>query len=182
MLLWPVLILLISTTTLHAQQTPFGFVRPGDRVRVRLWDAGEHAAAITRTGVLATSRADSISVHWENGERTTLALSRIARFEVSDGQQRFVARGMGYGFLGGALAGAVIGSREEGSDYVGTPTVTAISAVAGGFAGAIIGGAAGALVRQERWSPVRKELPLRRMRLVPSLDGRSVGLLGHVRF
>lgn len=176
------LVMLIPTATLHAQDQPFGFVRLGDRVRLQLPEAETRRGTMMQVGVLARSSSNSVSVLWESGATTTISLSQIVRLEVSDGPQPFVAAGMGYGFLGGALVGAVVGSRQEGNDYFGKPTIVTVTSVLGGVGGAIVGGVVGAIGRRERWSTVRLDAPLRRVRLSPSLVRGSVGLRGSVRF
>lgn len=182
MLVLLLLAMLMPAASLSAQDLAFGFVRPGDRVRLRLPEPGTSSGTAMRVGLLARSPADSVSVQWESGTTTTIALSRIVNLEVSDGPQPFVARGMGYGFVAGALVGAVAGSRQTGNEYFPTPAIATFTSIVGGVGGAIVGGVVGAIGRRERWSTVQLDKPLRRMRVSPSLVRGSVALQGHVRF
>ena len=159
--------LLLSVSALSAQSVTSIFVRPGERVRVT---TREHTPmGATRVGVLHEARRDSVTVDFTSGGRETLPLDRLARLEVSDGRGSYAARGMGYGALTGALAGAAIGlARADGGDeYFPPAAVAAVTGVVGALAGAVAGGVLGAMGRRERWTPVLLEQPLRRVTVMP---------------
>jgi hypothetical protein len=60
-----------------------------------------------------------MTVAWDNGRRSTLGNSDIARLESSTGWHPFALRGMAAGFLGGAVVGAGIGAlRYEPSCFL----------------------------------------------------------------
>ncbi len=171
-----------NAPALSAQQLPDSFLRSGDRVRVRVSNAHGGSSADVRVGVLAASGTDSLTVTWDNGSSSSLALSQLARLEVSDGPQPFVRQGIAAGFLGGAVLGAVVGSTAQTSNYVSRSVLVAGYAVVGGFGGAIVGGVVGAVSRRERWSMVPTRSPLRRVELTPSFSRGVLGAAGRIRF
>lgn len=191
-----VLGLLIGVGALSAQPVASVFVRPGERVRVTTLvptREGAPRAGSARVGLLQQQFRDSVTIDFTNGVRETLALDQLTRLEVSDGRTNYLARGMGVGFVTGALVGVAVGITASGHGNDGIPPVVVASVlgVVGGLAGTVVGGALGALGQRERWTRVRVENPLRRVTIVPLLtpagatpmrDGGQLGVQMGVRF
>jgi hypothetical protein len=166
---------LLVAPALPAQPLPGAFVRPGDRVRVTTHDGA--APGGRRIGVFEGVARDSLTVTWDAGARSTLPLDVVRRLDVSDGRGSFIGLGMGVGFLGGAVVGAIRGASEAdgGGEYVGPGLTTAFWSVAGGLIGAVGGGLIGAVGRREHWSRVRLDPPLRRVSLTPMVTPQPAG-------
>jgi hypothetical protein len=109
------------------------------------------------TGTLLRVDQDSLHLETRNGA-FVIPRSRITRIEVSRGQKSALGKGLKWGFLGGALAGAVVSTLVcttntcqfiEGPDAPGVwiPLGTAIGAAGGTIVGLVIG----ALSHTERW-------------------------------
>ena len=135
----------------------------GSRVRVTAPDCGLRGQA---TGFQAL-RAGTLVL-----ETTECPLSSVTRLDVSRGERSQWARGLGVGFLGGALIGAVYGGTHAGTDAWDLPTEVAVGLGAAffGAGGALVGGIAGYFIKTDRW----EEVPLERLSvsLAPQRDGR----------
>lgn len=86
-----------------------------------------------------------------NGEADSKALSwqNISRMDASGGKHRNAFRGLGLGFVGGFVAGAILGATgyEPGAFAV-------LGGMYGGALGAFAGLVLGTAVRSENWIPV----------------------------
>lgn len=172
--------LLLGATVLPAQPLASAFVRPGDRVRVTTYQMA--SSGERHVGVLQQVFRDSVTVDWASGARETIPLHRLSRLEVSDGRGNVVRPGMAYGFIGGAIVGAVYGGRtaNDGGEYFPPAAVVTVSTVVGALAGTVAGGLLGAVGRRERWTRVRLEEPLRRVTVTPHVlpTGRGISRAG----
>jgi hypothetical protein len=114
-----------------------------------------------------------------------LPVASLERFEVHAGRQGHVWRGVGIGFLAGAVSGAALGatancaSSESCSPFESTGQVVAAGAVIVGLGGAVVGGIVGAFIKTDKW----EEVPLDNLRvsIVPQREGRFA-LAASVRF
>ena len=168
--------------SLEAQALPDAFVRTGDRVRLQLTPAGSAEQPSRFTGVLERVRSDSLAVRLADGSVVSVPLGRVRQLHVSDGRRPLTKQGIAVGLLAGAVGGAIAGLTVEPNEYFPRPVVAAAGAAVFGLAGSVAGGVLGAVVRGERWSRVRTELPLRRVRLEPQLAGSADGLQLRVVF
>lgn len=167
--------LLLGATVLPAQPLASAFVRPGDRVRVTTYQMA--SSGERQVGVLQQAFRDSVTVDWASGARETIPLHRLSRLEVSDGRGSAVRPGMAYGFIGGALVGAVYGgsTANDGGEYFPPAAVVTVSTVIGALAGTAAGGLLGTVVRRELWTRVPLEYPLRRLSVMPQLIPTHAG-------
>ena len=132
-------------------------VEAGARVR-----ASAPATGIV-TGRVVEAGRDSLAVARDHGADTVrLALNQLTSLDVSTGRHKRRWRGAGFGFLGGAALGAVLGAATyrkpecSGDTYfcdLGQGFDAAFGAVllggAGAVAGAIVGGGS-----TDDWQPV----------------------------
>ncbi len=173
-------VLLPCAGTLPAQPLADAFVRSGDRVRVTTYQMASSGAR--HVGVLQRVLRDSVTVEWASGTLETIPLHRVSRLEVSDGRGNAVRPGMAYGFIGGAIVGALYGGRtaNDGGEYFPPAAVVTVSTVVGALAGTVAGGLLGAVGRRERWTRVRLEQPLRRVTVTPHVlpTGRGTSRAG----
>jgi hypothetical protein len=128
-------------------------LHPGAKIRVTplSW-------ALERvTGTLVQVDGDSLQVQTRKGIYA-ISRSEIARLDVSRGKKSAAGKGLEWGFLGGALAGAVVSTLVcstntctfiEGPDApaVWIPLGTAIGAAGGALVGLVIG----SLTHTDRW-------------------------------
>lgn len=163
-----------------AQAVADSLLRVGTRVRVATVNSD------FAIGVVHARTADSMTVAWEGGLSSTLTNAEISRIDVSAGPQPFVLRGMGFGFLGGAVVGAAIGAATyEQSIFLdfGIGVEMAGNAIVFGALGIVLGGVAGGVGRREGWSRVRLDRGQpQRVSVAPLLGVRSQGVRVAVRF
>jgi hypothetical protein len=150
----------------------------GTRVRVSSsapWFSGPPSVA----NVLG-QRGDTLSVQPE-GTRDSIALpiASITQLEVSAGRSSHVGRGIGLGFLTGALAGVVIGAATYRPSSCGSSTGAfcpidfsqGATAAAGGAVGGLLGAFVGAVIGEretENWARVAVTARKVAFRLAPS--------------
>lgn len=123
----------------------------GARVRIHL-----SGATVPLTGTIAEQHSSHLVVFRSGADSATVPLGTIARMEVSRGRHSNVYRGARTGALVGAGVGALLGIgalTEEDSFFDYGPEVVPLSALGGGFMGAMIGTAIGALSSSEQWAP-----------------------------
>jgi hypothetical protein len=177
--------ILITLSKTVVAQTPARTPNAGDRVRItRL---GFPAPMV---GAMVSATADSISfipvVQHSLGaprvqDMATIARTDVQAFEVSDGRRRHPWSGLGWGFLGGAAGGAIVGALTyepcTSTEFLGcflTPSSREDSALLGGAVGGVLGSAAGfivgALYQTERWQKVTSER-VSQLRLGPTSHG-----------
>ena len=85
----------------------------------------------------------------EAADSKALSWQHISRMDVSGGKHRNAFRGLGLGFVGGFVAGAILGATgyEPGAFAV-------LGGMYGGALGAFAGLVLGTAVRSENWIPV----------------------------
>jgi hypothetical protein len=127
-----------------------------------------------------TAGRDEVVLRLDGSEATMpIAVSRIARFEVSRGMKGHTGAGIGLGLLAGAGVGALVGVAECGTcgGGEGVGLSKALNALAwggiGGGAGMLIGGIIGARHKTERWD----EVPSSRWRLTAGPRRGGFGLV-----
>ncbi len=147
-----------ASTEIAAQE----LLASGSRVRVTAPDCALRGQAATFRAL----RADTLVL-----ETTECPLSSVTRLDVSRGERSRWARGLGVGFLGGALIGAAYGGTHAGTDAWDLPTDVAVGLGAAffGAGGGLVGGIAGYFIKTDRW----EEVPLERLSvsLAPQRDG-----------
>jgi hypothetical protein len=152
-------------------------------------------------GTVAAVHGDSIVLRREHqGDSPTIAFAQMARLDVSHGRHAHPFTGLGIGFVGGVLAGAVVGLAAYQASSCALPNLgvgcglrvlgpgnnAAAGAVLGGAAGALIGLVTGSFIHTERWhtqslGPLLEHTQVG-VTLVPSPQGRRVALLFAARF
>lgn len=169
-----------------AQAVADSLLRVGTRVRIATVNSDFAIGTRRAIGVVHARTADSMTVAWEGGLSSTLTNAEISRIDVSAGPQPFVLRGMGFGFLGGAVVGAAIGAATyEQSNFLdfGIGVEMAGNAIVFGALGTVLGGVAGGVGRREGWSRVRLDRGQpQRVSVAPLLGARSQGVRVAVRF
>ena len=130
----------------------------GARVRVTSSEPG-FLGSPTVANVLA-QRGDTLFLRRE-GTRDTLPISlrSITQLDVSTGRSSHIGKGMGLGFLGGAVIGAILGAATHkscSSGGLGPPCFSqggdALAAgLVVGVLGTLAGGAIGAVWQTENW-------------------------------
>jgi len=87
----------------------------------------------------------------------TLPVAAISRLQVVHGTHSNAGKGLGYGLLGGGLAGAGIGalSCKEPGNLLGSEGCAKVLGVLGAGAGAIVGLIVGATSRSDTWIEAR---------------------------
>lgn len=182
----PLVLVLLTALQLACAPTgpPRFWIEPvaeGDRVRVWAPSVGVEGWV----GTLLALRPDTIVVG--NSKTLELAISSLTKLEVSRGKESKARTGGMIGFVGGAVAGAVIciasecsftvGSGDGGSDplYDNPLVSTGLAAILGGAVGYGVGVLIGSTIKVERW----EEIPLDQLRLMTAPSpggGLSVGL------
>lgn len=122
-------------------------------------------------------RGDTLSVQPEGTQDSVpLPLGSITQLEVSAGRSSHVGKGMGFGFLTGALAGVAIGAVTYRAPScpsnsfcidLGPGPAAAAGGLVGGLLGAVVGGFVGAR-ETENWAPVAVTTRKVAFRLAPS--------------
>lgn len=163
------LCILLPLSQVQAQVLP----DPGARVRITRSDSPRAKVA----GVLDRVTGDTLFVAGQ-----PISRSSIGRLEVSEGRRSQWRKGLVFGFLAGAGAGAlssvILLNGIDWSDGNGSEVAAvAILAGIGGGAGLLVGGTIGAFTQGDRWRTV----PFNRVRLAPIVRrdgalGISVGL------
>jgi len=143
----------------------------GDRVRVTAPGLVPGRAV---GSVLALS--DTLLLQDDAGESLlAIPIASVIHLEVSRGRRSRWARGLGVGFLGGALVGAVYGGTNAGTGpgEIDLPTDVAmgLSAAFFGAGGALVGLVIGAMIRTDDWVPVPAERLV--VALVPPVAGTA---------
>jgi hypothetical protein len=158
-------------------------VAEGDRVRVWAPSVGVEGWV----GTLLALRPDTMVVG--NSKNLVLEISSLTKLEVSRGNESKAGTGGIIGFVGGAVAGAVICLASECSITVGSgdgdsrsdpldenPLVSVgLAAVVGGAVGYGVGVLIGSTIKVDRW----EEIPLDQLRVTIAPcpgGGLSVGL------
>jgi hypothetical protein len=181
------LVLLTALQSACAPKGPPRFwiepVAEGDRVRVWAPSVGVEGWV----GTLLALRPDTIVVG--NSKNLVLEISSLTKLEVSRGNESKAGTGGIIGFVGGAVAGAVICLASECSITVGSgdgdsrsdpldenPLVSVgLAAVVGGAVGYGVGVLIGSTIKVDRW----EEIPLDQLRVTIAPcpgGGLSVGL------
>lgn len=178
----PVVLLLVVLASTASAQAARGLpseVQPGARVRV------VSPATGTITGRVTTVQGDEFLVARDRlADTVRLSANQVSSLELSTGSHKRRWRGAGYGLLGGAALGAVIGAATytkpacSGDAYfcdLGQGFDAAFGAAVFGAIGAVTGALIGA-GRVDDWTPLslrdRTSLELR----VPRPAGRlSIG-------
>lgn len=128
---------------------------PGTRVRVTT--ATGDAAQTRVVGTLLELTPDHVVIRPRRNSDAEVVLPRgtVARLEVSERGRRRWLRGLGFGALGGAVAGGVLGVSldVDGNDLAGGDALM-IGAAFGMVGGAVIGTVAGATTNTDRWHDV----------------------------
>jgi hypothetical protein len=154
----PLLIIGLLTTL----SVPATAQQSGDWVRVETSQAPKRLE-----GQLLRADADSIVLVRGEYASDTVAVARTAVkvFLVSTGERSNTWRGMGLGFLGGAVVGGLIGVVTfepcVSDQFLGcmfapeTPSeAAALGGIVGGFGGFVIGTIVGVATKRHRWEPI----------------------------
>lgn len=180
--LW-IVVFTVTLVTPHggagAQFPNVSMLRAGASVRVATVHADSAIGTRRAIGIVQTLSADSMTVTWDNGLRSSIAVAQIWLLEVSEGQRSYVARGLGIGLLGGALVGAGVGAaryeKEAFLDF-GIGLEMLGNAIVFGLAGTVTGGVVGASVRGDRWWQVMPDRQSRRVSVAPFVGARAQGI------
>lgn len=171
-------LVLPASVDLPAQQEPP--VAPGDRVRV----TARNIDPDPLVGTLVALGADTCVLEVKSrAEPLALPLASVTKLEVSRERRSKAGIGATVGFIGGALAGAVIaiasldeecGVLSPDCDLNEDLESIAPAAVLGGLAGIGVGVLVGSVLKVDRW----EEVPLDRLRvsIMPQRHGLSVGV------
>lgn len=158
-------LLLVLVPTVQAQAPPDS----GARVRI----ASPQVPRGRLVGVLERFTGDTVVVAGQ-----PISQASISRFEVSAGRKSQWLAGIGIGFAGGAVLGAVSGAIAcHGNTYSFTPICAVALGAIGGGVGLVVGGIVGAITHDDEWHAVS----LSTLRITPLLryDGTltvSIGL------
>lgn len=169
-------LVLAAPFNLLAQQAPI--VARGARVRVR-------APSVSRdrlVGTVVEMGTDTCVLEVEDwAEPLALPLASLETLEVSRGTKSNAGKGAFTGGAVGWLFGLALGARgAEGADeddphvwglVEGQGDVWTVAAIGGGV-GATVGLLIGEMTRSDRW----EEVPLDRLRVVPTRDRRGLAL------
>lgn len=144
----------ISPLSAQVPQPP----EPGDRIRVSTGRPPGGPDWIV--GTLVEIMGDRLTLRPDREGRSEVELARdaLTRMEVSRGRRAGSRwrRGLGLGFLAGAVAGAVVvplAVDEEASD-LSTGDAVLLGAGYGGVGGGLIGTLVGFTIKVERWEEV----------------------------
>lgn len=162
--------LLVPNADLGAQATPP--LETGSRIRVRAPDAGANKLVGSYLGTVA----DTLRVQLEELSYVrSIPISSVVALETSRGRKSNALKGLGFGFLGGAGAGLVVGLAVDETEGLNRLQLIGLSTGFFGACGAVVGLLAGAMITSERW----EEVSLDRVRasFAPQHDGRwRIGL------
>jgi hypothetical protein len=154
----------------------------GARVRVSSSTSGRLGSAWV--GTILAQHGDTLLVLSEGTQDSlTLSLGSITQLEVSSGTHSHVGKGMGLGFLAGALAGVAIGAVTYTAPSCPSnsfcldlgPGGPGAAATAYGLVGGLLGAVVGAFIgarETENWAPVAVTTRKVAFRLAPSGKGR----------
>ncbi len=142
-------------------------IKPGDRIRVRIWSEPSKKYV----GTLQTFVADTLVLQ-AKGETAPrlIPLASVKKFEFSKGKKSKIVTGAVVGFFGGAATGALVGlglypfvceGAEKEEDYFCGLAIFLEGSVVGASAGLLLGTVIGATRRVDRW----QAMPLERIRL-----------------
>ncbi len=157
----------------------------GTRVRVATVNPDSAIGSRRAIGVVQSLTDNGMTVAWENGLRSTVSNAEILRMDVSAGPQPYALRGMGVGFLIGAVVGGVIGAATyEPSTFLdfGIGVHIAGGSALGGVSGGVLGGLVGAAGRREGWSRFQLNRGSQRVSVAPILGVHARGMTVKVRF
>ncbi len=152
----PVLAVLSVPLVVGAQPHPPSLA-VGTRLRVSTHE-GERFA-----GVAQSLASDSLYIRTTAGRTVVLFRPAVAQIEVWDGTKRQTLKGLVLGFLGGGIAGALVGSAVAGDErnICGgfSPCVCETArqcdaltgTVVGAIGGLLVGGLVGYLTHRDRW-------------------------------
>jgi hypothetical protein len=138
-------------------QTPATESRLELGTRVRVSSSAPGFFGPPMVGNVLAQRGDSLSLRPERTQDSiTLPLASISQLEVRAGRHSQIGKGMGLGFLSGALIGAVYGAAVASNSHspFGAGEAAALVGLTGGFLGISVGGAIGAMWRTENWERV----------------------------
>lgn len=138
-------------------------------------DCREGTRLWTYTGRLEAVDRDNLRIREKsNGVEVLIPTASIDRLLVADGTRGHFWKGAGFGLLGGALIGGVIGSGQslQGSFFFQEGQGALVGVGVGGTAGLLLGGVVGALIRTDRWRAVH--VPEGRLRVAPRMDALGV--------
>lgn len=161
--LWWIFLPVLLAPNVATAQTPGALVE-GQRVRVayrcsRAHDqpveCGKNRPPRVTTGQFMALDGDTLRLRSQKtGAELAIPAAHVDRLWVVDGRKSHFWAGVGIGFLGGAVVGAVIGSTQEFC-ILSCGSAAGIGVVVGAPAGALLGGIVGALIRSDRWRRVR---------------------------
>ena len=106
--------------------------------------------------IVGSESRDSLRFNvFGSSDTKSLAWQQLSKMDASIGSHRNVARGLGLGFLVGALGGAILGAVSSGgAQDFGPGGLAALLGAMGGVLGAAGGAAIGYEWRTETWVPV----------------------------
>jgi hypothetical protein len=142
-----ILVLTVMPSVARAQSA--GLPAEGERVRARLVDWKDREDWVV--GRLVEVGDGSIRIKPAKGEVVEIPLRRLDRLDRSLGQRslgKSTLRGAGYGLVGGAALGVLVGSMGSGGFLAPEPQEAAVVV---GLAGAALGGFIGLGAPGERW-------------------------------
>jgi len=144
----------LTAVPLSAQRT--SDVKEGELVRVRLWGSEDQVIEGSLQGI---EEGDLLILSNEGKEVSRIPMSHIREFQVRREPENKALKGLGIGFLAGALWGGFVGlanGDDDASDWIrlSAGEKAAIGAAAFGLIGGAIGVLAGALAGMDRWERV----------------------------
>jgi hypothetical protein len=105
-------------------------------------------------GTIAGQRHDTLLLRTERDDTVPVPLAELDRLELSRGVHGHALKGLGLGFLVGAVVGGVVGAAVEPDELLGRGVNVAAGIILGGAGGSLIGLGVGASVRTERWEAI----------------------------
>ncbi len=104
---------------------------------------------------VASASPDSLRYSLDRGLDTkSLAWQQISKMDASIGRHRHVGRGLGLGFLVGAIGGAILGASSEPGQDMSKGFLAVLVGLTGGALGGFGGAVLGFAWRSENWIPV----------------------------